>query len=74
MPRSDDGSAISTAADQVVLVTGSNGGIGAAMVEAYVRLGATVIGADRGEHDSSEAARYYSLDVTDEADEAGTGH
>lgn len=72
MPRDDAGSATGTAADQVVLVTGSNGGIGAAMVAAYERLGATVIGADRGQQGSSDAARYYSLDVTDELATAAT--
>jgi 3-oxoacyl-[acyl-carrier protein] reductase len=56
-----------TAADQVVVVTGGNGGIGAAMVAAYVELGATVINSDRGQTPVGEAAAYYDLDVTDEA-------
>jgi 3-oxoacyl-[acyl-carrier protein] reductase len=55
-----------TAADQVVVVTGGNGGIGAAMVAAYVELGATVINSDRGPTPVGEAAAYYDLDVTDE--------
>ncbi|NYD69884.1 SDR family NAD(P)-dependent oxidoreductase [Herbiconiux flava] len=53
--------------DQIVVVTGSNGGIGAAMVEAYLRAGATVIGADRGDEGVDGLAAYYPLDVTEEA-------
>lgn len=56
-----------TAADQVVVVTGGNGGIGAAMVAAYRELGATVISTDRGPTPADEASAYYPLDVTDEA-------
>ncbi|MCM6761649.1 SDR family oxidoreductase [Rathayibacter sp. ZW T2_19] len=67
MPRSDDETSPVTVADQIVLVTGANGGIGAAMLAAYVRQGATVIGADRGDSGSSDAAGYRRLDVTDEA-------
>lgn len=54
------------AADQVVIVTGGNGGIGAAIVAAYVELGATVINSDRGPSAVGAAAAYFDLDVTDE--------
>ena len=37
--------------DQVVLVTGSSGGIGDAAVSAFTAAGATVIGADRSAKD-----------------------
>lgn len=56
-----------SAAEQIVLITGGNGGIGAAMVAAYVGLGATVINSDRGPASVGDAASYYDLDVTDEA-------
>lgn len=36
-----------TSLDQIVFVTGANGGIGASMMHAYSQSGATVIGADR---------------------------
>ncbi|NQX18307.1 SDR family oxidoreductase [Rathayibacter sp. VKM Ac-2857] len=65
MLRNDD--VVPTASEQIVLITGSNGGIGAAMVAAFARSGATVIGADRGENASDETDEYHSLDVTDEA-------
>ncbi|WP_308488647.1 SDR family oxidoreductase [Microbacterium capsulatum] len=51
----------------MVVVTGGNGGIGAAMVAAYVELGATVVNTDRGPATAGDAAAYYDLDVTDEA-------
>lgn len=54
------------AAEQVVVVTGGNGGIGAALVAAYADLGATVINTDRGPEPTGNAAAYYDLDVTDE--------
>ena len=53
--------------DQVVLVTGVHGGIGASMVSAFAESGATVIGSDRGGKRPDAAAAYYDLDVTDEA-------
>lgn len=53
--------------DQVVLVTGANGGIGAAVLSAFVGSGATVLGSDRGESRTDLGAGYYDLDVTDEA-------
>ena len=56
-----------TSLDQIVFVTGANGGIGAAMMHAYAQSGATVIGADRTGRGPDAAAAYYDLDVTDEA-------
>ena len=53
--------------DQVVLVTGANGGIGASVLTAFVESGATVIGSDRGDRRMELGAGYYDLDVTDEA-------
>ena len=53
--------------DQVVLVTGANGGIGASVLSAYAESGATVIGSDRGGRKLEVGAGYYDLDVTDEA-------
>jgi 3-oxoacyl-[acyl-carrier protein] reductase len=55
------------AGDQVVLVTGANGGIGAAIVSGYVQLGATVVCSDRGQRRRDTGAGYYDVDVTDEA-------
>jgi NAD(P)-dependent dehydrogenase (short-subunit alcohol dehydrogenase family) len=51
---------------QVVLVTGSSGGIGAAVVDALLERGDTVIGADRTPHDDQQLDSFYELDVTDE--------
>ncbi len=56
-----------TVSDQIVFVTGANGGIGASMMKAYAGTGATVIGADRTGRGPDTAAAYYELDVTDEA-------
>jgi 3-oxoacyl-[acyl-carrier protein] reductase len=53
--------------DQVVLITGAHGGIGAAMVSAFAESDATVIGSDRGSRRPDAAAAYYDFDVTDEA-------
>jgi NAD(P)-dependent dehydrogenase (short-subunit alcohol dehydrogenase family) len=53
--------------DQVVLVTGANGGIGASVLTAFVESGATVIGSDKGDRKLELGAGYYDLDVTDEA-------
>lgn len=58
--------AMLTTHDQIVFVTGANGGIGSSMVSAYAEAGATVIGADRGGQGPAAAAAYYDLDVTDE--------
>jgi NAD(P)-dependent dehydrogenase (short-subunit alcohol dehydrogenase family) len=55
-----------TARDQIVFITGANGGIGASMMSAYAEAGATVIGADRGGTKPQSAAGYYDFDVTDE--------
>ncbi|WPO88834.1 SDR family oxidoreductase (plasmid) [Herbiconiux sp. KACC 21604] len=53
---------------QIVLITGSNGGIGASMVESFTTAGATVIGADRSDVGrQSTLSGYHSLDVTDES-------
>lgn len=66
MPRNDSKDPTLTSLDQIVFVTGANGGIGASMMHAYAQSGATVIGADRT-HRGPDAAAYYHLDVTDEA-------
>lgn len=58
---------MSSMQDQVVLVTGANGGIGASVLAAYAESGATVIGSDRGGGRLEVGAGYYDLDVTDEA-------
>lgn len=58
---------MSSMQDQVVLVTGANGGIGASVLSAYVESGAIVIGSDRGGRRGEEGDGYYDLDVTDEA-------
>jgi 3-oxoacyl-[acyl-carrier protein] reductase len=52
--------------DQIVFVTGANGGIGSSMVSAYAESGATVIASDRGGEKPEAAVAYYDLDVTDE--------
>lgn len=57
---------MSSMQDQVVLVTGANGGIGASVLSAYAEAGATVIGSDRGGRRLEVGAGYYDLDVTDE--------
>jgi NAD(P)-dependent dehydrogenase (short-subunit alcohol dehydrogenase family) len=57
-----------TMTGQIVLVTGANGGIGAAMVDAYRGAGATVIGADRGKDGAEGLSTYYPLDVTEEGE------
>ena len=66
MPRNDVADAAEAYLNQVVLVTGSNGGIGASMVDAYAQAGATVIGADLAGDVPDTAAAYFDLDVTDE--------
>jgi 3-oxoacyl-[acyl-carrier protein] reductase len=53
--------------EQVVLITGANGGIGSALVSAYGNAGATVIGSDVGPSRTDLAAGYHDVDVTDEA-------
>lgn len=67
MPRNDSKDPTLTSLDQIVFVTGANGGIGASMMHAYAQSGATVIGADRTDRGPDAAAAYYHLDVTDEA-------
>jgi 3-oxoacyl-[acyl-carrier protein] reductase len=67
MPRNDSKDPTLTSLDQIVFVTGANGGIGASMMHAYAQSGATVIGADRTGRGPDAAAAYYDLDVTDEA-------
>jgi NAD(P)-dependent dehydrogenase (short-subunit alcohol dehydrogenase family) len=51
---------------QVVLVTGSSGGIGGAVVDALVAAGAVVIGTDRGPRKDQVLADFFPLDVTSE--------
>lgn len=61
------GSAVTPGArPQVALVTGSSGGIGAAVVTALQARGDIVIGADRAPLDGQELAGFHELDVTDE--------
>jgi NAD(P)-dependent dehydrogenase (short-subunit alcohol dehydrogenase family) len=52
--------------DQIVFVTGANGGIGSSMVSAYAEGGATVIASDRAGVKPEAAVAYFDLDVTDE--------
>jgi NAD(P)-dependent dehydrogenase (short-subunit alcohol dehydrogenase family) len=52
--------------DQVVLVTGSSGGIGDAVVDALTAEGALVIGADRGPKEGQDLAGFFPLDITSE--------
>jgi NAD(P)-dependent dehydrogenase (short-subunit alcohol dehydrogenase family) len=51
---------------QVVLVTGSSGGIGSAVVDALNERGDIVIGADRTRRDGQHLHGFLDLDVTDE--------
>jgi NAD(P)-dependent dehydrogenase (short-subunit alcohol dehydrogenase family) len=51
---------------QVSLVTGSSGGIGAAVVDALQARGDVVVGADRARLDGQDIAGFYELDITDE--------
>ncbi len=51
---------------QVILVTGSSGGIGAAVVAALTARGDVIVGADRAPLVRQEIAGFYELDVTDE--------
>jgi NADP-dependent 3-hydroxy acid dehydrogenase YdfG len=62
----DERDPMPTARDQIVFITGANGGIGASMMSAYAESCATVIGADRGVTKPQSAAGYYDFDVTDE--------
>jgi NAD(P)-dependent dehydrogenase (short-subunit alcohol dehydrogenase family) len=59
-------SAVAPSTRQVSLVTGSSGGIGAAVVTALQARGDVVVGADRVPLDGQEIAGFYELDVTDE--------
>ena len=52
--------------DQVVLVTGSSGGIGHAVVDALAAAGAVVVGADRIPRNDQALAAFVPLDVTSE--------
>jgi len=52
--------------DQVVLVTGSSGGIGDAAVSALTAAGAVVIGADRSPKEDQSLKEFYPLDITSE--------
>jgi NAD(P)-dependent dehydrogenase (short-subunit alcohol dehydrogenase family) len=51
---------------QIALVTGSSGGIGAAVVTALQARGDIVVGADRAPLEGQDIADFYELDVTDE--------
>ncbi|OII18391.1 SDR family NAD(P)-dependent oxidoreductase [Curtobacterium sp. MCBA15_013] len=55
-----------TADRQIALVTGSSGGIGAAVVTALRARGDLVVGADRAPLDGQEIDGFLELDVTDE--------
>ncbi|AMM32904.1 Putative oxidoreductase [Sinomonas atrocyanea] len=57
--------------DQVVLVTGSSGGIGNAVVEALTAAGALVLGADRAAKADQKLADFFPLDITSEQQCAG---
>jgi NAD(P)-dependent dehydrogenase (short-subunit alcohol dehydrogenase family) len=58
--------AIAPSTQQVSLVTGSSGGIGAAVVAALQARGDVVVGADRAPLVGQNIAGFYELDVTDE--------
>jgi len=60
------GAVAPTAQPQIALVTGSSGGIGAAVVTALQARGDVVIGADRAPLDGQDLAGFHELDVTDE--------
>ena len=60
------GAIAATMRPQIVLVTGSSGGIGAAVVAALQRRGDVVVGADRASRDGQDIAGFFELDVTDE--------
>jgi NAD(P)-dependent dehydrogenase (short-subunit alcohol dehydrogenase family) len=52
--------------DHVVLVTGSSGGIGDAVIDALTAAGALIIGADRAPKEGQPLADFFPLDVTSE--------
>jgi hypothetical protein len=52
--------------EQVVLVTGSSGGIGAVVVDAVTAAGAVTLGADRAPRKNQALAAFFPLDVTSE--------
>ncbi|MBB6402735.1 SDR family NAD(P)-dependent oxidoreductase [Arthrobacter sp. AZCC_0090] len=52
--------------DHVVLVTGSSGGIGDAVIDALTAAGARIIGADRAPKAGQALADFFPLDVTSE--------
>jgi NAD(P)-dependent dehydrogenase (short-subunit alcohol dehydrogenase family) len=51
---------------QIVLVTGSSGGIGSAIVDALNKVDAIVIGADRAPKNDQELAGFFPLEITSE--------
>ena len=59
MPRNDSKDPKLTSLDQIVFVTGANGGIGASVMHVYAQSGATVIGADRAGRGSDATPAYY---------------
>lgn len=59
------GAVTATTQPHVSLVTGSSGGIGAAVVSALRARGDVVLGADRAPLDGQDIAAFYELDVTD---------
>jgi len=56
--------------DHVVLMTGSSGGIGSAVIDALRAQGALIIGADRAPKEDQELAASFPLDVTSEEQSA----
>ena len=60
--------------DQVVLVTGSSGGIGNAVIDALTAEGARVIGADRAPKEGQTLADFFPLDITSEEQCAAVVH
>lgn len=52
--------------NQIVLVTGSSGGIGGAIVHALNAVGAVVVGADRAQTNDQELASFFPLEITSE--------
>lgn len=62
----EQSSQVSRGTQQVTLVTGSSGGIGAAVVDVLRSRGDIVVGADRAPLDGQQIDDFFELDVTDE--------
>lgn len=63
--------AVTAETPQIALVTGSSGGIGAAVVASLQARGDIVLGADLAPLDGQSIESFYPLDITDEQQTAG---